>query len=74
MRADVNVIDYDNLTLFPPTIVHDLPAGGKRLIQRAKGYTATLVNGQIAFREGEPTGVLGGKLIRGAQARPASAQ
>lgn len=74
MRADINVIDYDNLTLFPPTIVHDLPAGGKRLIQRAKGYTATLVNGEVAFREGEPTGILGGKLIRGAQERPASAQ
>lgn len=74
MKADINVIDFDNLTLRRPEIVHDLPAGGKRFVQRADGYTASIVSGAVAFREGEPTGVLGGKLIRGAQRRPANAQ
>ncbi|MGK2742302.1 N-acyl-D-amino-acid deacylase family protein [Tepidicaulis sp. LMO-SS28] len=70
MKADVNVIDFENLRLRAPEIVHDLPAGGKRLIQKADGYTATIISGQVAFRSGEPTGVLAGKLLRGAQARP----
>ena len=73
LKADVNVIDFDGLTLHSPEIVHDLPAGGKRLIQRADGYTASIVSGQIAFREGEPTGVLNGKMVRGAQGLPAGA-
>ncbi len=73
MRADVNVIDFDNLVLHAPEMVFDLPAGGKRLIQRTDGYTASIVKGQVAFREGEPTGVLNGSLIRGAQPRPAAA-
>ncbi len=70
MKADVNVIDFDNLRLHPPEIVYDLPAGGKRLIQKADGYTATIVSGQVAFRSGVPTGKLNGTLIRGAQPRP----
>ncbi|MBL4864385.1 MAG: amidohydrolase family protein, partial [Rhodobiaceae bacterium] len=74
MKADVNVIDFDNLRLHPPEIVYDLPAGGKRLIQKADGYTATIVSGQVAFRSGVPTGKLNGKLIRGAQARPQGVQ
>jgi len=74
MKADVNVIDFDNLTLRRPEIVYDLPTGGKRFIQRADGYAATIISGAVAFREGEPTGVLGGKLIRGAQPRPAAAR
>lgn len=69
-KADVNVIDFDHLTLHAPQIVHDLPANGKRLIQKTDGYTATIVSGQVAFRNGEPTGVLAGKLVRGAQAAP----
>ena len=74
MRADVNVIDFDHLTLHAPEIVHDLPAGGKRLVQKADGYTATIVNGVVAFRNGEPTDApLQGKLIRGAQKRPPAA-
>lgn len=71
LRADLNVIDHANLTLLAPEIVHDLPAGGRRLMQRARGYVATLVAGTITYRDGEPTGALPGRLIRGAQAAPA---
>jgi len=68
MKADLNVIDFDHLRLRAPQIVFDLPAGGKRLIQRADGYVATVVSGSVAFREGVPTGApLRGKLIRGAR-------
>ena len=74
MKADVNVIDFDNLTMDRPEIVYDLPAGGKRFIQKTRGYTASIVSGVVAFREGEPTGALNGKLIRGAQARPLGAR
>jgi N-acyl-D-aspartate/D-glutamate deacylase len=70
-KADVNVIDFDNLTLHHPEIVYDLPAGGKRLVQKASGYEATIIAGKVAFREGESTGELNGKLIRGAQTAPA---
>ena len=69
-RADLNVIDYDKLTLHAPEVAHDLPAGGRRLIQRADGYDATIVAGQITYRNGEPTKVLPGRLLRGAQAAP----
>ena len=74
MKADVNVIDFDGLRLHRPRIVFDLPAGGKRLIQEADGYHATIVGGKVAFRNGEPTGVLEGRLLRGAQPRPARAE
>ena len=70
-KADVNVIDFDNLTLHEPTVVYDLPAGGRRLVQRASGYEYTIVAGDVAFRNGEPTGVLNGQLVRGAQPAPA---
>ncbi|MBO6627432.1 MAG: amidohydrolase family protein [Alphaproteobacteria bacterium] len=73
MKADLNIIRFDDLRLHAPEIVHDLPAGGKRLIQKADGYTATIISGEIAFEEGKPTGKLNGKLIRGAQTRPANA-
>jgi N-acyl-D-aspartate/D-glutamate deacylase len=63
-RADVNVIDYDRLRLHAPRVVFDLPAGGRRLSQRADGYRATLVNGLITRRDGEATGALPGRLIR----------
>jgi len=52
--------------------VHDLPAGGRRLLQRAKGYVATIVSGETILRDGEKTGALPGRLIRGAQAAPAA--
>ena len=67
MLADLNVIDHDRLTLRPPEIVHDLPAGGRRLVQRAEGYTATVKRGEVIYRDGESTGALPGQLIRGPQ-------
>jgi N-acyl-D-aspartate/D-glutamate deacylase len=70
LRADLNVIDYDRLTLHAPQVAHDLPAGGRRLIQRADGYVATIVAGEITYRDGEPTGALPGRLLRGAQRAP----
>jgi N-acyl-D-amino-acid deacylase len=63
-RADINLIDFDRLRLFAPEIVNDLPAGGKRLVQRAKGYEATLVAGTPVFEHGEPTGARPGRLVR----------
>jgi N-acyl-D-aspartate/D-glutamate deacylase len=65
LRADVNLIDLDRLALLPPDVAHDLPAGGRRLVQRARGIRATLVAGQITYREGEATGALPGRLLRG---------
>jgi len=69
-RADLNVIDYGRLKLRAPEVAHDLPAGGRRLIQRADGYTATIVAGQVTYRDGTPTDALPGRLLRGAQAAP----
>ena len=67
MKGDVNVIDFDELGLEIPELVNDLPAGAGRLIQRARGYEATIVSGQVTFRNGEPTGALPGVLVRGPQ-------
>jgi N-acyl-D-amino-acid deacylase len=67
-KADLNVIDFERLELALPELVNDLPAGARRLIQKARGYEATIVSGEITFREGEHTGALPGRLIRGAQA------
>jgi N-acyl-D-aspartate/D-glutamate deacylase len=69
-KADINVIDYDRLNLHAPEAVYDLPAGGRRLIQRIDGYVATLVSGKIVTREGQSTGALPGRLVRGPQAEP----
>jgi len=71
-RADLNVIDYDHLTLHAPQVAYDLPAGGRRLVQRASGYVATIVAGEITYRDGEPTDALPGRLVRGAQSAPAA--
>lgn len=73
-RADLNIIDYDGLTLHRPVILRDLPANGRRLMQRASGYTATIVAGQIIYRDGDPTGAKPGRLVRGAQGVPAHAR
>jgi N-acyl-D-aspartate/D-glutamate deacylase len=70
-RADINLIDLARLRLGAPTIVRDLPSGGRRLMQTADGYVATIVNGQIVYREGQPTGALPGRLVRGPQSLPA---
>ena len=63
-RADINLIDFDRLRLHAPEVVNDLPAGGKRLVQRAEGYAATLVAGTPVFERGEPTGAKPGRLVR----------
>ena len=70
-RADVNVIDFDALHDPPPEIRFDLPAGGQRLLQRADGYRHTFVAGVEIYRDGEHTGALPGRLVRGAQPAPA---
>jgi len=71
-KADLNVIDLDTVGLKLPEMVFDLPAGGRRLIQRADGYRYTLVNGQVTMRDGVPTGELPGRLVRGEQSAPVS--
>lgn len=70
MKADINLIDHANLSLAPPTIVHDLPAGGRRLMQTAKGYVATIVSGQVVIERDQATGALPGRLLRGARTDP----
>ncbi|MFN3748348.1 MAG: N-acyl-D-amino-acid deacylase family protein [Sphingorhabdus sp.] len=64
MKADINVIDFDGLQLRVPEIVYDLPAGGKRMLQKVDGIVATIVNGRITYRNGEHTGELPGRLVR----------
>ena len=64
-KADLNIIDFDNMTLHKPEIVYDLPAGGRRLWQRVDGFDATIVSGVVTQRNGEPTGALPGRLVRG---------
>jgi N-acyl-D-aspartate/D-glutamate deacylase len=64
LRADINLIDWPALQLHHPEIVYDLPAGGKRLIQRVDGYRMTLVGGEPVCEDGKPTGALPGRLVR----------
>ncbi|HMQ25215.1 MAG TPA: amidohydrolase family protein [Acidimicrobiales bacterium] len=64
-RADLNVIDHAALTLRSPRLAHDLPGGGRRLLQEASGYTATVVAGTVTRRDGVDTGARPGRLIRG---------
>ena len=71
MKADVNVIDFDRLAVAAPEMAFDLPAGGKRLLQRARGYTATIASGAVIYRDGKATGALPGRLVRGPQSAPA---
>ena len=63
-KADLNVIDFDNLTLHAPEMRYDLPAGGKRLLQRVDGYLHTIVSGQETYTNGSPTDALPGRLVR----------
>jgi N-acyl-D-aspartate/D-glutamate deacylase len=72
-RADVNVIDFDALRIHPPRLEFDLPAGGKRLLQGADGYRHTFVAGEEVYADGEATGALPGRLVRGAQPAPVGA-
>jgi N-acyl-D-amino-acid deacylase len=63
-KADVNVIDYDRLALYRPEVLYDLPAGGRRLNQKASGFRATIVSGEVIVRSDEHTGALPGRLVR----------
>ncbi|WP_088280418.1 amidohydrolase family protein [Ideonella sp. A 288] len=65
LKADLNLIDYEHLSCDAPYMAYDLPAGGKRLLQKARGYLATIVAGQPVYEHGEPTGALPGRLVRG---------
>lgn len=65
LKADINIIDPKALKLHTPEMVFDLPAGGRRLVQRADGYIATIVNGEPIFENGVATGALPGQLLRG---------
>jgi len=65
MKADLNVIDFDRLKLHRPEVRHDLPGGARRMVQRVDGYVATIVSGEVTYRDGEPTGALPGRLVRG---------
>jgi len=64
LKADLNVIDFDRLNLHAPRTVRDLPSGGHRWTRDADGYVAIIVSGQVIRRDGEPTGVLPGRMIR----------
>ncbi|MEN9804422.1 MAG: hypothetical protein RIS41_1269 [Actinomycetota bacterium] len=68
--ADLNVIDMNSLAAAPPRIVHDLPAGGRRLMQTASGYAHTIKRGVVTFTDGQHSGDLPGRLVRGAQPSP----
>jgi N-acyl-D-amino-acid deacylase len=67
LRADLNVIDFEALALPAPYAICDLPAGGQRMMQDARGYAATIVNGAITRRDDADTGVRPGRLVRGAR-------
>jgi N-acyl-D-amino-acid deacylase len=72
MKADINLIDFDQLTIHAPEMVYDLPAEGRRLIQQVDGYRLTVCSGEVIFEDGQPTDARPGKLIRGPQAAPAA--
>ena len=73
MKADVNVIDYDGLTIHPPEMVYDLPTEARRLVQRVDGYRMTICSGEVIMENGEDTGARPGRLVRGPQAAPVAA-
>ena len=72
-KADINVIDFDRLAVGPPSIRHDLPAGGRRLLQGATGYLHTVVSGRVVYSGGQATGELPGRLLRGQRPEPVAA-
>ena len=67
MLADINIIDFEKLNVSHPKMIHDLPLGGRRLVQDATGYVATIKSGEIISENGKATGALPGNLIRGKQ-------
>ncbi len=70
LKADINIIDLARLKVHVPSVVYDLPAGGRRMRQLADGYVATIVSGKVTYRNGEHTGELPGRLVRGPQQAP----
>jgi N-acyl-D-aspartate/D-glutamate deacylase len=74
LKGDLNVIDWDALDFGSPYVVHDFPAGGKRLMQGASGYSYTIVSGEVTHEDGAPTGALPGKLVRGQRGDPTTAK
>jgi N-acyl-D-aspartate/D-glutamate deacylase len=68
-KADLNIVDFDRLLLHAPEVAYDMPSGGRRLVQRAEGYAATIVDGAVTHRGGVATGALPGRLVRGPQQR-----
>ena len=70
MKADINIIDFENLQLCKPEVIYDLPAGGRRIYQEVQGYKATMVSGEVIYENGEHTGALPGLLVRGSQPAP----
>ena len=64
LKGDLNIIDLEHLTLHPPEMIFDLPAGGRRFTQRASGYAATVVSGEVVRRDGKDTGARPGRLVR----------
>ena len=67
LKADLNLIDFDRLQLHAPEMVFDLPSDARRFVQRAEGYVATLVSGEVVMRAGEPTEARPGALVRGSR-------
>jgi N-acyl-D-amino-acid deacylase len=65
LKADLNLIDFERLGALPLHLVNDLPTGAPRLMQKAQGYVATLVDGVVINRDGEDTGARPGRLVRG---------
>ena len=72
MVADLNVIDIDQLGAAPPRLVTDLPAGGRRLVQDAHGYVATVKSGVVTFENGRHTGELPGRFVAGTRGAPST--
>ena len=67
MKADLNVVDFENLRIHRPEMVFDLPSDARRLIQRVDGYDATVCSGVVTYQNGQATGEMPGKLVRGPQ-------
>ena len=72
MKADINIIDFDKLTIHPPEMVYDLPASARRLVQKVDGYRYTLFSGEIIRQDSKDTGAMPGKLVRGPQPQSAA--
>jgi N-acyl-D-aspartate/D-glutamate deacylase len=70
-KADINVIDYDRLEVLMPYMLQDLPGNGRRLMQEASGFVATIVSGEVILRDDTPTDAFPGRLVRGVQKDPA---